>query len=75
MMTSKNDTSQQAASAHGCCGGQASKEKATFAVAKPEAAPSSAAKRSAPAEVAGSCCHGKGPSDADHKKQQHGHQS
>jgi hypothetical protein len=71
-MTSKNDTSQQPVSAHGCCGGQASKEKA---VAKPEAAPSPAAKRSAPAESAGSCCHGEDSSDADHKTQQHGHQS
>jgi hypothetical protein len=74
-MTSKIDTSQQSVSAHGCCGGQASKEKAAVAVAKPEAASSSAANHSAPAEVAGSCCHGNGPSDADHKKQQHGHQS
>ena len=73
-MTNRNDTSQQSVSAHGCCGGQASKEKASLAVAKPEAAPSSAAKRSAPAEAAGSCCHGEGSSDADHKKQ-HEHQS
>jgi hypothetical protein len=73
-MTSETDTSQQSVSAQGCCGGQASKEKAALAVAKPEAAPSSAAKRSAPAEAAGSCCHGKGSSDADQKKQ-HGHQS
>lgn len=65
-MTSKIDTSQQSVSAHGCCGGQPSKEKA---VAKPEAASSSAAKRSAPAEAAGSCCHGEGPSDADPMKQ------
>jgi len=74
-MTSKIDTSEQSVSAHGCCGGQASKEKAAaLAVAKPEAASSSAADHSARAEVAGSCCHGKGPSDAD-KKQQQGHQS
>ena len=72
-MTSKIDKSQQSASAHGCCGGQASEEKAALAVAKPEAVPSSAAKRSAPAAVAGSCCHGEGPSDADHQKQ-HGRQ-
>lgn len=72
-MTSKIDTSQQSVSAHGCCGGQASKEKAV-AVAKPEAASSPAAKRSTPAEAARSCCHGKGPSDADQMKQ-HGHQS
>ena len=68
-MTIKNDPSQQPVAAHGCCGGQASKEKSALAVAKPEAAPSSAAKRSAPAEAAGSCCHGEGSSDADHKKQ------
>ncbi|QDM16109.1 hypothetical protein [Tardiphaga sp. vice278] len=68
-MTNKNDTSQQSVSAHGCCGGQASKEKAALAVAKQEAAPSSAVKPSATAEAAGSCC-----SDADHKKQ-HEHQS
>jgi len=73
-MTSKNNTSQQSVSAHGCCGDQASKKKAALAVAKPEAAPSSAAKRSAPAEAAGSCCHGKSSSDADHKKH-YGHQS
>jgi len=73
-MTSKIDTSQQSVSAHGCCGGQASEEKAAVAVAKPEAASSSAADHSARAETAGSCCHGKGPSDAD-KKQQQGHQS
>ena len=72
-MTSKNDTSQQSVSPHGCCGGQGSKEKAALAVAKPEAAPSGAAKRSASAGAAGSCCHGEGSSDADHKKQ-HGHQ-
>jgi hypothetical protein len=72
-MTSKIDTSQQSASAHGCCGGQASEEKSALAVAKPEAAPSSEVKRSAPAEAAGSCCHGKGHSDADHRKQ-HGRQ-
>jgi hypothetical protein len=73
-MTSKIDTSQQSVSAHGCCGGQASKEKAALAAAKPEAAPSSAAKRSAQGEAAGSCCHGEGSSDADQKRQ-HGHQS
>lgn len=73
-MTSETDTSQQSVSAQGCCGGQASKEKSALAVAKPEAAPSSAAKRSAPTEAAGSCCHGKGSSDADQKKH-HGHQS
>jgi hypothetical protein len=73
-MTSKIDTSQQSVSAQGCCGGQASEEKAAPAVAKPEAAPSSAVKRSAPAEAAGSCCQGKGSSGADQKKQ-HGHQS
>ena len=72
-MTNKNDTSQQFVSAHGCCGGQASKEKAALAVGKPEADPSSAAKRSAPAAAAGSCCHGEGSSDADHQKQ-HGRQ-
>lgn len=72
-MTSKIDTSQQSASSHGCCGSQASKEKAV-AVAKPEAASSSAAKRSAPAKAVGSCCHGEGPSDAD-QVNQHGHQS
>ena len=74
-MTGKIDTSQQSASTHGCCGGQASKEKSPLAVAKPDAALSSAEKRSAPAEAAGSCCHGEGSSDADHKKWQHGHQS
>jgi hypothetical protein len=73
-MTSKIDTSQQSVSTRGCCGSQASKEKAAPAVAKPDAASSSAAKRSAPTEAAGSCCHGEGPSDADHRKQ-HGHQS
>jgi len=67
-MTNKIDTSQQSVSAQGCCGGQASKEKAAPAVAKPEAAPSSAVKRSAPAEAAGSCCHGEGHSDEEHKK-------
>jgi hypothetical protein len=72
-MTSKIDTSQQSVSTHRCCGSQASKEKA-LAVAKPEVAPSSAAKRSAPAEADGSCCRGEGPSDADHRKE-HGHQS
>lgn len=72
-MTSKINTSEQSASTHGCCGSQASKEEAV-AVAKPEAASSSAPKRSAPAEAAGSCCHGEGPSDADQMKQ-HGHQS
>lgn len=40
-MTSKIDTSQQSVPAHGCCGGQASKEKAAVKVAKPEAASSS----------------------------------
>jgi hypothetical protein len=69
-MTSKIDTSQQSVSAHGCCGGQTSKEKAALAVAKPEAAPSSAAKRSAPAEAAGSCCHREGHSDEEQKKHQ-----
>ena len=49
-MTSKINTSQQSATTHGCCGSQASKEKAV-AVAKPGAAPSAAAKRSAPAEA------------------------
>jgi hypothetical protein len=73
-MTSKIDTSQQSVSTHGCSGGQASKKKVAVAGAKPEAAPSSAAKRSALAEAAASCCHGEGPSDADHKKKQ-GHQS
>jgi hypothetical protein len=73
-MTNKIDTLQQSASAQGCCGGQASKEKAAPAVAQPEAAPSSGAKRSAPVGAAGSCCHGEGSSDAGHKKQ-HGHQS
>ena len=73
-MTSETDTSQQSVSAQGCCGGQASKEKAALAATKPEAALSSAAKRSAPTEAAGSCCHGKGSSDADQKKH-HGHQS
>jgi hypothetical protein len=73
-MTSKIDTSEQSVSAHGCCGGQASKEKAALAAAKPEAALSSAAKCSAPAEAAGSCCQGNGSSDADQKKQ-HGHRS
>ena len=72
-MTSKINTSQQSATTHGCCGSQASKEKAV-ADAKPGAAPSAAAKRSAPAEATGSCCHGEGPSDADQMKQ-HGHQS
>ena len=72
-MNSKIDTTPQSAPTNGCCGSQASKEKAV-AVAKPEAASSSAAKRSAPAEAAGSCCHGEGPSDADQVKQ-HGHQS
>ena len=72
-MTSKINTSQQSATTHVCSGSQASKEKAV-AVAKPEAALSSAAKRSALAEAAGSCCHGEGPSDADQMKQ-HGHQS
>ena len=67
-MTSTIDTSQQSASAHGCCGGQASKEKAALAVAKTQAVPSSAAKRSAPAEAAGSCCHGEGHPDEEHKK-------
>ncbi|MFH1344123.1 MAG: hypothetical protein ABIL01_23435 [Pseudomonadota bacterium] len=68
-MTSKIDTSQHSAPTHGCCGSQASKGKAALEVAKPEVAPSSAAKRSPPAEAAGSCCHGEGSSDADHKKQ------
>ena len=72
-MVKKIGTSQQSVTAHGCCGGQTSKEKAALAVAKPEAAPSSAAKRSAPPEAAGSCCQGEGTPDADHKKQ-HAHQ-
>ena len=74
-MTSKIDTSPQSVSTHGCCGSQASKDKATPAVAKPGAAPSFAAKGSAPAEAAGSCCHGDGHSDEDHKKHDGRHQS
>ena len=70
-MTIKIDPSQPV-STHGCCGGQTSKEKAV-AAAEPEAASPSAAKRSAPAEAAGSC-HGEGHSDADLQKR-HGHQS
>ena len=71
-MTIKIDPSQPV-STHGCCGGQTSKEKAA-AAAEPQAASPSAAKRSAPAEAPGSCCHGEGHSDADHQKRR-GHQS
>lgn len=74
-MTSKIDTSQQSVPAHGCCGGQASKEKAAVKVAKPEAASSSVANASTPAEAAGSCCHGEGTSDADQNKQHGRHQA
>jgi hypothetical protein len=71
-MTNKNETSHPT-SAHGCCGSQTSNEKAGLAVAKPEAAPSPAAKRSATTGAAGSCCHGEGSSEADHKTK-HTHQ-
>ena len=73
-MTNKKDTSQQPVAAHGCCEGQASKEKSALAVAKPEAAPSLAAKRSATTGAAGSCCHGESSSETDHKTK-HTHQS
>ncbi len=68
-MTSKADTSRQPASTHGCCGSQASKEAAPAVAAKPEAAQPSASKHSASTEAAPCCCHGNGPSDADHTKQ------
>lgn len=70
-MTRNIDTSQPSVSAHDCCGGPASKEKA---VAKPEAASSSEAKRSAPAEALGYCSRDESPSDADQMKR-HEHQS
>ena len=56
-MTNKTNTPPQPASAQGCCGSQASKDKPVLAVAaKPEAAPRPAVKRSAPPKADGSCC-------------------
>ena len=58
-MTSKTDTPTQTDSGHECCGGQASKDRATPAVtAESKPTPSSVAKHSASAEAAPCCCHG-----------------
>jgi len=61
-MTDQPNTSTQAVSAQGCCGGAGAKGKPADAIelAKPAAAPSSIGKGSAAPNPAGSCCGGGG---------------